>query len=199
MRLAAALLLLLPSISFAYTPPADLLLERMARLWANATPVEVNLVLETDRGKQIGEASTVLPLRIEEGAETAEFSTEVDVFYHGGYVPFHLLTVEAEQLFGSLRADLLGENPAVRLDRIDSIICYYIEGARIRLWLRKSDLMPLKAGIRSRTGAWTESRYLEIADIGRRLPYPARTEVFGNTELVMVERLSLDTAEPDQP
>ena len=196
MRLAAALLLLLPSISFAYSPPADLLLKKMAGLWDKAAPVQVNLILETGDGKLIEEASPVLPLRKEEGTGGDDVSAEVDVFRRGGYVPFHLLTVEPDFLFGSLRTELLGEEPSVRLDRIDSVICYYIEGPRLRLWLRKSDLMPVKSGILARTGIWTISRYLDMTQVGSRLPYPARTEVSRGGEIVMVERLARHTAAP---
>lgn len=191
--LATAIILLLPSISFAYSPPADQLLKDMAKLWDRSRPANVMLVLETADGDEVGEASATLPLR---GEDTIP---EVDLFGQGGYLPFHLLTVDKDSLFGTLRDQMLGENPTVRLDRLDSVICYLIEGERVHLWLRKDDFMPLKSEILNHKGSWTSARYLETVSVSKNLPYPARTEISGDGELIMIERLVTDTQNDTTP
>ncbi len=193
MRIAAAIILLLPSISFAYSPPADKLLSDMAKLWNKARPAAVRLVLETADGNELGEISATLPLRGE------DVIPEVDLFGQGGYLPFHLLTVDKDTLFGTLRTRILGENPSVRLDRLDTVICYLIEGDRVRIWLRKEDFMPVKSEILTHKRTWTASLYLEIASVANNLPYPARTEISRNGELLMIERLATDNKDDTTP
>ncbi len=193
MRIAVAIILLLPSISFAYSPPADELLKDMAKLWDKARPASVNLVLETADGEELGKVSATLPLR------GKDVIPEVDLFGQGGYLPFHLLTVDKDSLFGTLRTRILGENPSVRLDRLDSVISYLIEGDRVHLWLRKDDLMPLKSEILTQKKTWTAALYLETVSIGSNLPYPARTEISRDGELLMIERLATDTEDDTTP
>ncbi len=193
MRIAAAIILLLPSISFAYSPPADELLKDMAKLWDKARPASVNLVLETADGEELGKVSATLPLR------GKDVIPEVDLFGQGGYLPFHLLTVDKDSLFGTLRTRILGENPSVRLDRLDSVISYLIEGDRVHLWLRKDDLMPVKSEILTQKKSWTTALYLETVSVGNNLPYPARTEISRDGELLMIERLSTDIEDDTTP
>ncbi len=193
MRIVAAIILLLPSISFAYSPPADELLKGMAKLWDKARPAAVNLVLETTDGKELGKVSATLPLR------GMDVIPEVDLFGQGGYLPFHLLTVDKDSLFGALRTRILGENPSVRLDRLDSVISYLIEGDRVHLWLRKDDLMPLKSEILIQKKTWTSALYLETVSLGSNLSYPARTEISRDGELLMIERLSTDIEDDTTP
>jgi len=193
LRIAAAIILLLPSISFAYSPPADELLKDMAKLWDKARPASVNLVLETADGEELGKVSATLPLR------GKDVIPEVDLFGQGGYLPFHLLTVDKDSLFGTLRTRILGENPSVRLDRLDSVISYLIEGDRVHLWLRKDDLMPVKSEILTQKKSWTTALYLETVSVGNNLPYPARTEISRDGELLMIERLSTDIEDDTTP
>ncbi|MFV1957017.1 MAG: hypothetical protein ACC669_04630 [bacterium] len=193
MRIAVAIILLLPSISFAYSPPADELLKDMAKLWDKARPASVNLVLETADGEELGKVSATLPLR------GKDVIPEVDLFGQGGYLPFHLLTVDKDSLFGTLRTRILGENPSVRLDRLDSVISYLIEGDRVHLWLRKDDLMPVKSEILTQKKSWTTALYLETVSVGNNLPYPARTEISRDGELLMIERLSTDIEDDTTP
>jgi len=193
LRIVAAIILLLPSISFAYSPPADELLKGMAKLWDKARPAAVNLVLETADGKELGKVSATLPLR------GMDVIPEVDLFGQGGYLPFHLLTVDKDSLFGALRTRILGENPSVRLDRLDSVISYLIEGDRVHLWLRKDDLMPLKSEILIQKKTWTSALYLETVSLGSNLSYPARTEISRDGELLMIERLSTDIEDDTTP
>ncbi len=193
MRIAAAIILLLPSISFAYSPPADELLKDMAKLWNKARPSAVSLVLETADAKELGEVSAILPLRGD------DVIPEVDLFGQGGYLPFHLLTVDKDSLFGTLRTRILGENPSVRLDRLDTVICYLIEGNRVRIWLRKNDFMPVKSEILTHKRTWTASLYLETVSVANNLPYPARTEISRNGELLMIERLATDIKDNTTP
>ncbi|MEE8546985.1 MAG: hypothetical protein V3S63_02655 [bacterium] len=193
MRIAAAIILLLPSISFAYSPPADKLLSDMAKLWNRARPATVNLVLETADAKELGEVSTILPLRGE------DVIPEVDLFGQGGYLPFHLFTVDKDSLFGTLRTRLLGENPSVRLDRLDTVICYLIEGDRVRIWLRKDDFMPVKSEILTHKRTWTASLYLKTVSVANNLPYPARTEISRDGALLMIERLVTDIKDNTTP
>jgi hypothetical protein len=79
------------------------------------------------------------------------------------------------------------------------VICYLIEGDRVRIWLRKDDFMPVKSEILTHKRTWTASLYLKIVSVANNLPYPARTEISRDGALLMIERLVTDIKDNTTP
>lgn len=175
-------LLLLPSVSSGYSPPAVDLLGKMEAAWQKIKPIQIHVVLETPEGRLLEENMVSVPLWLE-----PESFSRRDIL-KAGYLPFAYLTSNSDilnRLLPSLRLD----DAKVRLARIDDVVCFVVEGSGARLWLRKDDLFPLRSEILMDNGQWVSCYYLDPVQVSGKVAYPGRTEVAREGELVLIERL----------
>jgi len=183
------IILLLPSVSSGYSPPAVDLLGKMEAAWQRMKPVQIHIVLETADGRLLEENMVSVPIRIE-----PESFHRRDIL-KAGYLPFAYLTSNSD-ILNQLLPSLHRNDTKVRLARIDDTICFVVEGSDSRLWLRKDDLFPLRSEIRMDNGQWVTCRYLDPVQVSEKVAYPGRTEVFQEREPILTERLIEQQPEP---
>jgi hypothetical protein len=176
------ILLLLPSLSFGYTPPAENLLGRMGTSWEKVKPIHLNAVLQTPEGKLIETIQITVPHRVEQ--ETLRRRDALKA----GYLPFAYLT-SSSNILKQLLPSLYRNDTKVRLARIGDVICFVLEGSATRLWLRKDDLYPLRSEVRMDDGVWVECRYIDPVQVSSKIAYPDMTQVLREGEPILVERL----------
>lgn len=179
---------LIPSLCLAYNPPVFEILSRMETALRKPDPLVVDIIRETPDGSVLHEGFIRIPAESpEETAVQEEFA-----------LPFSLLTLPKDDVL-EVFSSLSDNNASVSLDRYEGSVCYLLEGASQRLWLRKKDLVPLRAESLKGSGEWTVYLYFDLTSLSNDLFYPARTEVQRSGSLLMVERLIPAVAATDQP
>jgi hypothetical protein len=184
----ALVLWLIPVFGLAYTPPAHEILSRMEAAMRVSRPLAVKTVRETPDAYAVREGTAMI---------TSESGRGLYEDF-GGTIPFSLFTLskkEITQVFGSV----FHEKISVSLDRIGAFVCYLIDGGRKRLWLRKSDLVPIKAESLSSSGEWITCLYLDFVILTKGFLYPARTEVYRDGSSLFVDRLVAPLTYVDRP
>ena len=169
---------LISPLFLAYNPPVEEIVSRMETALRRSDPVILKVVRETP------DASLRSELQIKIPADSVQDSAADPA----ALFPFSSLTLPAEELPGLLPS-LYDGNASVRLARFQGFICFVLEGRTERLWLRKTDYIPLKVELLPAFGGWTTSVYLDLINVSKKAVYPSRTETLQNGTLVMVERL----------
>jgi len=182
------ILWLIPLLGLAYTPPPQEILSRMETTLRNSAPVVVDIVRENPDGAVIRERSIRIP---------AESRADLGVT-SGQEISFSLFTLPKEEMVHSL-GSLFSAGVPVSLVRIRGSVCYYLDGGRERLWLRKSDFTPVKTEIFSPDGGQVTCLYLDFISLSDHLRYPSRTEVYRDGDIAFVERLVSPSGDTDLP
>jgi len=188
--LATVILVLVPSVCNAYILPAADLLGRMSSHFQRIKTVQVSVTLEDVDGRLLQENLVTVPMR--PGEEPADRHDAL----LAGYLPYPFLTMDVKNL-RSILPSLFAGDAGVRFTRLDSTVCYLVEGTGARLWIRKKDLYPLRAEVLTETGRWVTCLYLDPVHLTKRMVYPSRTEVRIEGNLEYIERLSL--SKPNAP
>lgn len=178
----------LGATALAYTPAAPEILAGMVMTVGRANPVEARVVREGPDGKVIEEALVVVPGR------SGSSSTPPAVLD----LPYSLMTLSVEEL-GRILPTVATGDVSVALGRLSGEVCYILKGRKERLWISKGDLLPRKVEILSGNRVGTAYLYLDMTKLSEKVSYPARTEVWRDGELVLVERLIPATAATDVP
>ena len=184
----ALILWLVPLLGLAFTPPPQEILSRMETTLRNSAPLVVDIIREDPEGTVIREHSMRIP---------AESREDLGV-NPGQAISFSLFTLPKDEIIHGL-GSLFSAGVPVSLVRIRESICYYLDGGRERLWLRKRDFVPLKAEILSPDGARITCVYLDFISLSEHLRYPARTEVYRDDIIVFVERVVSPPGDTEQP
>ena len=179
---------LIPSLCLSYNPPVMEVLSRMETVLRKTDPLVVDVIHETPDGSVIREGSIRIP---------ATYPEDTDI-HEEFALTFSLLTLPKDD-FLNVFSSMSDSSATVSLDRYEGFICYLLEGSGLRLWLRKDDLVPLRAESLSDSGEWTAYLYLDLTNLSEGLLYPARTEVQRDGSLLTVERLIHAAATSDKP
>lgn len=172
----------------AYTPTAPEILSKMEATLRRADPVEARVVREGPDGKVFEEVLLTVPSK---PGSTVSHQATLDL-------PYTLITLPTEELTKILPA-VTSENASVALGRLDGKVCYILGSEDERLWISKSELLPLKIEVLSEKRLGTAYLYLDMVKLSEKVRYPSRTEVWRDGELVLVERLLSATASTDGP
>jgi len=184
------LILILPSVSLGYTPPAEELLGKMETSWQSGKPIHLNTIRETPDGKLLETVQITVPHRAEPESIRRQEALKA------GYLPFVYLTSSSDVLKRVLPS-LYRSDARVRLSRVGDVVCFVLEGSASRLWLRKDDLYPLLSEVRLDDGVWITCRYTDPVQVSGKVAYPDMTQVLREGEPILIERLL--GQQPDSP
>jgi hypothetical protein len=151
-----------------------------------------SLVVETIREEPDGSVPYEVTVRIPAD------SPEDIVLQESFAFPFSIFTLPRDDVLDVFNS-LSDDDASVSLDRYEGSVCYVLEGTGEKLYLRKNDLVPIRAESLSVSGEWTVFLYLDLTSLSDDALYPARTEVHRGGSLLMVERLIPASAASVQP
>lgn len=181
------LLCLIPAVALGYNPSPAELLSKMEAGWRKVKAVPAHLRLYDGSGQSLGER----PQAVAAQAAPAPKDPE-------GFVSFTRFLAGGDYLAAQVPT-LLAADATTGVGRLDTTICYRLEGRTERAWLRKADLVPVKVERLVVDGVWEVTSFLDIVLLEDRYPYPARTEFVRAGKLLFVETLIRDAAQPPAP
>ena len=188
MQINNLFVLLTSSLYLAYNPSASDILSRMETVLRRSEPVMLQVVRETPDASLQSEHRIRVPANLLE-----EAAADDDV-----PIPFSSLTLPLDEVANTLPS-LFDDDVVITLDRFKGFICYLLEGSSEKIWLRKSDFIPLKVETLSSFDEKITHVYMGFVDISEKNVYPSRTEILLDGSLVMVERLAPARAGTDEP
>lgn len=174
--------------ALAYNPAPTEILSRMETALRRADPVQARVIRRDAEGMILEETVLTVPAKAEEAPEVSPALG----------IPFASLTMPAEAV-ERLLPSLFAESTTVALDRIDGTVCYLIEGEGERMWVSKGDLLPLRIETSAPEMPGTAYLYLNMVSLSETVRYPARTEVWRDGELILVEELQPAPADTTRP
>ena len=178
----------LGAITLAYTPTAPEILSRMEKVLRRVDPVQARIVREEPDGEILEEVVLTVPGK---PGSTEGLRAVMDL-------PYILITLPTEELIEIIPTVAMEDTP-VTLGRLDGKVCYILGGIGEKLWISKGELLPMKIEVFSEKQTGTTYLYLDMVNLSEKVLYPARTEVWRDGELVLVERLLPATASTEKP